>query len=200
MRSRIIIIVVLVFVVQAFFLILFFGKVGKTPVEHTPIPTYIPVFEAKPTLHVQQVSFGAGKCSVAALDLLGDWVKAGKPESAAFEFQSGTGKTCLATFPQDVLPLFTQPNIWFDGAISCSTCHGSDLAQAAAKMSLVDYANIIAGSRRDNPSAKGNDIFGDGTNWPQAKLYTMIFTRQMPIGRPFSSPQKGPIIHVGTEK
>jgi hypothetical protein len=200
MRSRIIIIVVIIFVIQAFFLVLFFGKVGKTPVEHTPIPTYIPVSAARPTLRIQQVNFGAGQCSVAALDFLGEWVKAGKPESAPFEFQSETGQTCEATFPQDVLPLFTQPNIWFDGAIACSTCHGSNLANAAAKMSLVDYANIIAGSRRDSPTAVGNDILGDGTNWPQAKLYTMIFTRQMPIGRPFNSPQQGPIIHVGTEK
>jgi hypothetical protein len=200
MKSRIIIIVAIIFVVQAFFLILFFGKVGKTPVEHTPIPTYILVSEAKPTLQVQKVSFGAGQCSVAALDFLGDWVKAGKPESASFDFQSVSGQTCQATFAQDVLPLFTQPNIWFDGAIACSTCHSSDLANAAAKMSLVNYAGIIAGSRRDSESAAGNDILGDGTNWAQAKLYTMIFTRQMPIGRPPDSPPKGPIIHVGTEK
>ena len=113
MKSQIVIIVVIIFVVQAFFLFLFFGKVGKTPVEHTPIPTYIPITEAKPTLHIQLVSFGAGQCSVAALDFLGNWVKAGKPENATFEFQSVTGQTCQATFPQDVLPLFTQPNIWF---------------------------------------------------------------------------------------
>jgi len=200
MRSRIIIISAIVFVALVFFLVLFFGWVGKTPVEHTPIPTYIPVFKAKPTLRIQQVSFGAGQCSVAALDLLGDWVKAGKPESASFDFQSVTGQTCQGTFAQDVLPLFTQPNIWFDGAIACATCHSSDLASAAAKMSLVNYAGIIAGSRRDNPSAPGNDILGDGTNWSQAKLYTMIFTRQMPMGRPSSSPQKGPIIRVGTVK
>jgi hypothetical protein len=200
MKSRIIIIVAIIFVVQAFFLILFFGNVGKTPVEHTPIPTYIAVSEAIPTLQVQKVSFGAGQCSVAALDFLGDWVKAGKPESSSFDFHSTTGQTCQATFAQDVLPLFTQPNIWFDGAIACSTCHSTDLATAAAKMSLVNYAGIIAGSRRDNASAAGNDILGDGTNWAQAKLYTMIFTRQMPIGRPSNAPQKGPIIHVGAEK
>jgi hypothetical protein len=200
MKSRIIAVVAIIFLVQAFFLVIFFGKVGKTPIEHTPVPTLIPVFEAKPTLRVQQVSFGAGQCSVSALDLLGDWVKAGKPESAPFDFQSETDQSCQATFPQDVLPLFTQPNIWFDGAIACSTCHGSDLTKSAAKMSMVDYANIIAGSRRDNASTKGNDILGDGANWSQARLYIMILSRQMPMGRPADSPQKGPIIHVGTTK
>jgi hypothetical protein len=200
MKTRIIVVVAIIFLALAFFFVLFFGKVGKTTVEHTPIPTLIPVSGAKPTLRVQQVSFGAGQCSVAALDLLGDWVTAGKPESAPFDFQSETDQTCQATFPQDVLPLFTQSNIWFDGAIACSTCHGADVTKSAAKMSLVDYASIIAGSRRDNASTKGNDILGDGTNWSQAKLYIMISSRQMPMGRPADSPQKGPIIHVGTIK
>jgi len=76
----------------------------------------------------------------------------------------------------------------------------NDLAKSAAKMSLVDYANIIAGSRRDNAATKGNDILGDGTDWSQAKLYIMISSRQMPMGRPADTPQKGPIIHVGTIK
>ena len=200
MKPRFIAVIVIILLVLAFVLVIFFGKVGKTPIEHTPIPTLVPVFDANPTLRVQQVSFGGGQCSVAALDFLGDWVKAGKPESAPFDFQSETGQNCQATFPQDVLPLFRQPNIWFDGAIACSTCHGPDLENSAAKMSLVDYANIIAGSRRNNAAAKGNDILGDGSNWPQAKLYVMIFTRQMPMGRPSDSPQKGPIIHVGTIK
>ena len=52
-------------------------------------------------------------------------------------------------------------------------------------MSLASYAGIIAGSRRNDPSVAGNDILGDGTDWTHAKLYTMIFTRQMPMGRPF---------------
>jgi hypothetical protein len=200
MRTRIIIIVAIIFLAQAFFLVLFFGRVGKTPVEHTPIPTYIPASKAEPTLVNHQVSYGTGKCSVAALDLIGFWVKAGKPETGPFDFQSVSGQNCQATFNNDVLPLFNQPNIWFDGAIACSSCHGADLTKAAAKMSLVDYAGIVAGSRRDNVSAPGTDILGDGSNWDQAKLSMMISSRQMPMGRPSDSPQKGPIIRAGSVK
>jgi hypothetical protein len=168
----------------------------------TPIPTLLPASQGAPTRQVVgQVSFDIGQCSISALDLIGAWVKAGADEKAAFDFtDSLSGKTCSGTYPEDVSPLFSEPNIWFAGAIGCITCHGADIKQAAANLSLASLAGIKAGSRRTDPTASGQDILGDAATWEKSKLYFMIFNRLMPVGRPGTSPQVGPIVKVGVVK
>ncbi len=172
----------------------------------TPAPTAtriaIPPLATLPAAsdRSQPVSLTVGECRVEALDLIGAWVQANKPEKEDFPFKSLDGKDCTASFAADVLPLFTQPNIWYGGAIACSACHNADLANASAQMDLSSYAGILAGSRRADASAQGQDILGSGAGWEKSKLYQMIFTRAMPMGRPASSPQKGPVITVGKLK
>jgi hypothetical protein len=43
-------------------------------------------------------------------------------------------------------------------------------------------------------------VLGDAGAWEQAKLYFMITTRQMPIGRPADAPVKGPVVKAGSPK
>lgn len=172
--------------------------VPPTPVLPTHIPTLIPAALAAPTVVVDQVSFGGGECQVAALKLIGAWIIEGKPENGSFTFTDQLNKKCSGSFVRDVLPLFTQPNIWFSGSLACSACHMKEVKQAPANLSLVDYASILAGSRRKDGAATGNDILGDIKSWESSRLSVVILTGQMPIGRPLNSPPNGPTIRVGT--
>jgi hypothetical protein len=164
----------------------------------TPLPTLIPATLPSPKILPLPISYGTGECKIAALDLIGAWVKSGKSLEKTFPFSSINNKPCEGTFSTDIQPLFSQPNIWYAGAIACVTCHGDDVTKSPAGLSLVDYQNILSGSRRKEPSSQGNDILGDENTWEKSKLYIQIFTRQMPVGRPPTSSEKGPILNIGT--
>lgn len=167
-------------------------------IAHTPIPTLVRATLPAPSSSQMQSASEKGLCKITALDLIGSWVKAGKPETEPFPFKSDDGKDCLGEFSADVQPLFSDPNLWYQGSIACTACHGSDLKVAAAGMSLGNYADILAGSYRDEQGANGTDILA--ADWEKSILYIKIFTRQMPVGRPPDSPQKGPTILAGTAK
>jgi len=171
-----------------------------TPLSPTPIPTLIPVELGAPTRQVEQAAAANVQCNVVALDLIGAWVKGGKPETNLFEFVSVEGKACLGSFTKDVQPLFLTPNLWFNGALACVTCHSSDVAEAAANMSLGTYTGLLAGSRRTDNNTPGQNVLGDEGAWEKAKLYFMITTRQMPLGRPADALEKGPVIKAGSPK
>ena len=80
-----------------------------------------------------------------------------------------------------------EANLWYAGALACSSCHNADLAKASAQLNMSNYQGILAGSRRTSEDARGNDILGGG-NWEQSKLYEVLITRKgqplaMPLGR-----------------
>ncbi len=164
---------------------------------HTPIPPLPPA-----TMPAPQYAAASGEaagprpCRITPVDLIGAWVKAGVPETDPFPFTDLDGNACEATFTDDVLPLFTQPGVWFDGAPSCTTCHGANLATAQKGLSLASYADILAGSNRQPGQDKGEDILGGG-DWENSVLYQVLITRQMPLGRPPDSPEKGPEMYAG---
>jgi hypothetical protein len=169
----------------------------QSGIARTPIPSLIPATLPAPKVLPLQISYGTGECKIPALDLISAWVKAGKPEENAFPFKASDNSSCQATYLKDVQPLFHEPNIWFPGAIACVTCHGEDVTKSPGGLSLVDYQNIVSGSRRKALTDKGNDILGDENTWEKSKLYIQILTRQMPVGRPQTSPEKGPVINTG---
>lgn len=201
MKNRLSILIALIFLFQIAILIIVSIQPFHKAVQSrwTPIPTLAPATLVPPGM-AGQLNFGLGDCEITALDLIGAWVHAGTPETQQFGFLDQNGNDCLATFEQDVMPLFTQPNIWYPGAIACSSCHGSNLSLSAAQLSLAAYEDILAGSRRSNHSTQGEDILGSKDGWEKSKLYIQIFTKQMPVGRPDSSPPKGPNIRVGELK
>jgi|WetSurMetagenome_2_1015567.scaffolds.fasta_scaffold187131_2 hypothetical protein len=173
---------------------------GNAGVGKTPIPTLIPATLPAVSFESQKNSFGMGQCQVRAVNLIAAWVAAGKPEKDSFPFKDTNGKECTASFPADVQPLFDQPNVWYTGAIACTTCHGADLKVSAAQMNLTTYADILAGSRRADGAAKGNDILGASGSWDKAKLYVVLSTRFMPMGVPSTNHPAGPLVRVGTMK
>jgi hypothetical protein len=181
---------------------------------HLPEMTSIPTLRAA-TMPAPKVGAEAAAarptCHIAAVNLIGAWVTAGASETEAFNFTDIKGTNCTATFKADVQKLFTTSNLWYGGALACTTCHYSDVKKATMNMDLSSYAGILAGSHRANGEPKGNDILGGG-NWDNALLHKMLYAPDgktqlnpvrpaMPLGR--SSvvppvPADGPIISAGT--
>lgn len=172
----------------------------------TPIPTLIPATLPAPQVGAAAVA-ATPKCRVAAADLVAAWIDAGYPETDPFSFTDVKGQTCTATFQADVQRLFLEANVWYDGAPACTTCHNADIANNQKNMDLSSYAGILAGSNRvGDKAAKGDDILGGGDS-QKALLYLMLYAPggqttinrpAMPLGRPASVPDKGPIISAGT--
>ena len=162
----------------------------------TPVPTLIPAH-----MPVQMVSEGEVKvsCQITAVNLLGAWVRAGYPEDESFEFSDMNGKGCAGNYADDVAPLFQEGNLWYTGAPACITCHNSVIEGAQANMDLSSYAGILAGSRRTEGQAQGNDILSGGV-WEESMLYEQLYVlKLMPQGRPVDTPAEGPVIFAGAE-
>ncbi len=154
----------------------------------TPIPTLIPA-----TLPAPDYAAAAAdvRCETTPVDLLGAWVAAGAPEEGAFPFTDlATGEACQATFAKDVMRLFSEANLWYSGAPSCTTCHTSDPATAQGGLSLSSYAGLMAGS------ANTADLFAGG-NWEASRMREVLVTGYMPLGRPPDVPPNGPVILAG---
>ncbi len=147
-------------------------KKADPVVARTPIPTL-------PAAHLVSApqTDGAGefnKCEVRAVDLVGAWVDAGAPEADAFGFTDVHGIPCQATFEADIFPLLNETQVWFTGALSCTSCHNSALdAKRSGGLDLSSYAAIRAGSGRETVDvAQGADILA--SSWTASKLYAMF--------------------------
>jgi mono/diheme cytochrome c family protein len=172
--------------------------------EMTSIPTLVPATMPPPKVGAEAVA-ATPRCSVAALNLIDAWIAAGYPEKEPFTFTDAKGANCSANFNDDVHKLFIAPNLWFDGAPACTTCHHADVAKAIKNMDLSSYAGIVAGSNRLNGAPKGNDILGGG-NPANSLLHQMLYAPggktlinrpPMPFGRPATAPAEGPVISAG---
>jgi hypothetical protein len=176
---------------------------------HLPTMTSIPTLPAAtmlpPKVGVNAVA-GVVKCRIEAVKLLGAWVTAGYSETEPFTFTDIKGTACTATFKDDVQQLFITPNLWYNGAPACTTCHFADVAKATKNMDLSSYAGILAGAEREDGAPKGIDILGNG-DWEHAILYqrlyapngqTLIGRPAMPFGRPASVPANGSVVFAGT--
>lgn len=176
----------------------------------TPIPTLPAATFPAPKVGADAVA-ARPTCRIAAVNLIGEWVKAGASENEAFTFTDVNSKKCTATFKDDVQKLFVTSNLWYSGAQACITCHFSDVKKATMFMDLSSYAGIIAGSQRKDGQPKGNDILGGG-DWDKALLHKMLYAPNgktqldpvrpaMPLGRSALNPPieaDGPLISAGT--
>ena len=170
---------------------------GRARLAHTPISTLAP---ATLQANAAATPYPASPetCTVSAATLLSAWVSAGSPETQTFPFTDSNSVDCEATFT-DVQPLFTQSNLWYPGALACTSCHNADLSSAAsAQLDLSSYAGVKAGSHRSSGSASGTDILGAG-NWQQSRLNQVLFVlRQEPYGHPPNAvAAAGPTVFVG---
>ena len=135
-------------------------------------------------------------CSVRLGDLVGAWVTAGAPETDPFPFTDAQGKSCQGTFEVDVLPAFTQANLWYPGALSCRTCHGPDVQVSYARLDLSSYQGIMAGSSRADVNSNGDDILGGGS-WLDSTLYEVLSKGEMPPNQPAGLNPMGPLVTAG---
>jgi hypothetical protein len=165
-------------------------------VERTPIPTLAPA-----TLPARDTSRRTefNKCQVAAVDLIGAWVSAGYPESGGFQFTGADGSTCEGTFPEDVQPLFVNSNLWYAGALACSSCHNAALLTSNGGLDLSSYEGMRLGTRRPDLSETGDDLFAAG-DWEGSVLYDWLFLRKhIPLARPPELAAGGPVIFAGVQ-
>jgi mono/diheme cytochrome c family protein len=170
---------------------------GRAQAAHTPMPTLIPG-ELPANSAAVLTSSETENCTANARLLLSAWVSAGSPASQTFNFTDLSNVTCEASYA-DLQPLFSQSNLWYQGALACTDCHNAALSAAAsAQLDLTGYSGVVAGSYRSPGSNSGNDILGAG-NWQASTLNQVLFvTRQMPYGLPADVvPAGGPVILAG---
>jgi mono/diheme cytochrome c family protein len=170
---------------------------GRAQSTHTPISTLIPATLQANVPSIPNFS-SPENCTVPAEMLLSAWVLAGFPESQPFQFTDINNVACEAVFA-DVEMLFSQSNLWYPGALACTSCHNEALSAAASsQLDLSSFAGVVAGSHRSPGSASGTDILGAG-DWQKSLLNQVLFVlRQMPYGVPANVvPQAGPAILAG---
>ena len=161
-------------------------------------PVYVPA--RMPQLSLAGIlSPAPERCAIRAVDLLGAWVTANVPENDPFPFTDTSGKPCLGTFNEDILPLLSQANLWYAGSPSCRTCHGPDVQISYARLDLSSYQGILAGSGRESADTPGDDILGGG-NWETSELYDVLTKGEMPPDRPADVNSLGPVVYAGNSK
>lgn len=166
------------------------GAPDFSEVEHTPIPTLPPA--TMPPLaeaFAQQGGEAAAvPCRTYPVDVLEAWFAAGLPgpQDGPFTLVDLDGNTCELTF-DDVMFVFAQAGIWYEGSAACVQCHTGNPETALGQLSLDSYENILA---KESTTAGGN--------WEASTLYDRLVVRKdMPLGRPPDAPEKGLEIFVG---
>ncbi len=135
--------------------------------------------------------------TIYAVDLIGAWVDAGVPEGA-FSWNDAQGNVHEASFDMDVLPLFTQDNIWFEGSQACTECHFDNSEDSRHEMDLSSYAGIMTGGDVLS-KPPGVAIVAPG-DWHASKLRGRLRDNRMPPGWEFDIEEgnrDGPIIKAG---
>ncbi len=160
--------------------------------EHTPIPTLpkatMPPVEEALEQQAEQAGPATTPCRTTPVDVLVAWFDAGLPgpDGDPFTMTDLDGNTCQLTF-DDVMYVFSSPGIWYENSPSCTSCHSGDPESALGQLSLDSYENITA----------KEETVGGG-DWEASHLYDRLVVRKdMPLGRPADSPEKGLEIFVG---
>ncbi len=144
-----------------------------------------------------------GDCHIEALNLLEEWVDAGAPDTQ-FAFTSREDEVCMGEFEIDVLPLFTQSNVWYAGAPSCVSCHHANLENSYHEMDLGSYVGIMAGGDRLSeppgvPLLGQSEIGATDYAWGSSKMRGRLRNNRMPPGMPFDiteANRDGPTLDV----
>jgi hypothetical protein len=162
------------------------------------LPKFEPIGQSSISLEGTRSS-SQGSCTVRLVELIGAWVSANAPEADPFPFTDIQGNSCQGTFEADVLPAFTQANLWYPGALSCRTCHGPDVQVSYARLDMSSYLGIMAGSSRADVNSKGDDILGGG-NWQESTLYEVLSKGEMPPNQPAGLNPAAPLVTAGNSR
>lgn len=168
---------------------------GAPLVVRTPIPTLIPVKEARQQPAQPAAEFD--KCQVGATELIGAWIAGGHSETGPFPFTDLDGKECEGTFA-DVQPLFVENSLWFPGSLGCTSCHNADLTDRSAGLDLSSFQAVSLGTRRvAGSTSPGTDIFGDG-DLEKSLLYQVLTAQGLTTqGHSPESEPVDPVLYAG---
>lgn len=123
-----------------------------------------------------------------AVHLIGAWVDAISGLGDSTITFSYAGFSSL-TFADDILPFFTDHNIWFNGSESCVSCHFDNSETSSHELDLTSYAGILLGADAGDEEII---VLGD---WSKSPLRKRFRNNRMPPEAPFMFGQgnrKGP--------
>lgn len=170
-------------------------------VVRTPIPTLIPHTEAEiPSEPQNPAAMDFNACQVFATDLIGAWVTAGSPETAAFPFTDIHGNPCEGIFANDIQPLFVENNLWYKGSLGCTSCHNAGLTDRSSGLDLSSYHGVMMGTRRvPEATSPGTDILGRGV-WEDSLLFDVLVHQGLvPKGHSPDVPPTQLILYAGQQ-
>jgi hypothetical protein len=124
-----------------------------------------------------------------AVHLIGAWVDAISSDPADSTIVFSYGGLASLTFADDILPFFTDHNIWFEGSESCVSCHFDNSESSSHELDLTSYKGIMLGA-----DAGDEAILVQG-DWSASPLRKRFRNNRMPPGMPFQFGQanrKGP--------
>jgi len=138
-----------------------------------------------------------------AVKLIGAWVDAGAKETDPFTFKGKDGKEYQATFKDDILPLFTQPNVWAPNTAACATagCHDAISEKSAHELNMGTYQGIMTGADSLSNPTNPAKLFEPG-KWADSRLRARLRNNRMPPGMPFDiteANRDGPLVLVGAK-
>lgn len=127
--------------------------------------------------------------SITAVDLIGQWVGAGAPNSD-FTYTDVSGKQYQASFDKDILTLFTKSGKWHKNQQSCASCHFSNGENSFHEMDLSSYEGLMRGgdvlSKPPGVPLFGETAIGDTNyDWEHSKLKARMRDNRMPPGWTF---------------
>ena len=125
-----------------------------------------------------------------AVDLIGFWVDAGAPESDPFEYVGRDGNSYEGTYEADIMPLFSENGVWFEGQQACTGCHFANSENSYHEMDLSSYEGIMTGgdalSEPPGVPILGQSEFGaTDYDWANSKLRERLRNNRMPPGWEF---------------
>ncbi|MGB4871432.1 MAG: c-type cytochrome [Candidatus Promineifilaceae bacterium] len=135
---------------------------------------------------------------VYAVNLVAAWVEAGSPDGD-FAWTAEDGSSHTGTYADEIQPLFTEENVWFEGSQACTECHFENSADSRHEMDFSSYAGVMLGADVIS-SPPGVPVVVPG-DWDNSVLRHRLRDNRMPPGWEFDieeTNRDGPLVMAGT--
>ena len=154
-----------------------------------------------------EVSLGELGAAAKAVDLIAAWVEDGASETEAFEYEGVDGNAYQATYEIDILPLFTESGVWFEGSQACTGCHFANTETSYHEMDLTSHEGIMKGGDVLSeppgvPILGQSEVGASDYDFGHSKLRARLRNNRMPPGWPFDiteTNRDGPCVTVSND-